>query len=248
MTRPWNGTSEARWSCPHRDRRQGGARRLRRRPTDLGRGRAGAGGHRAPARDRRAPGALHRGPEVAGAGPPHRGRDDPLPGAADRGRLPGRERLRRAARRPGVQDGARPGARERTGPVLAADHVPAREPAHGHRAQADDGGHGRAVLRQLRAGAAPDRARHRRHRGPGPRRPGARALPRPLRRALLPADPRLRGDHGQAGGGDPAPRQDPGRGRGGARAAPRDPRASAPAGPGSTSWSAATATTAGRRR
>ena len=97
-------------------------------------------------------------------------------------------------------------------------------------------------------GAAPDRARHRRHRGPGPRRPGARALPRPLRRALLPADPRLRGDHRQAGGGDPAPRQDPGRGRGGARPAPRDPRASAPAGRRSTSWSAATATTAGRRR
>ena len=64
---------------------------------------------------------------------------------------------------------------------------------------------------------------------------------------LLPADPRLRGDHRQAGGGDPAPRQDPGRGRGGARPAPRDPRASAPAGPGSTSWSAATATTAGPR-
>ena len=110
-----------------------------------------AGGDRAPARDRRAPGALPRGPAVAGAGAPHPGRDDPLPGAADRGRLPGRERLRRPAHRPGVQDGGRPGARERGGPVLAADHVPAREPAHGHRAQADDGGHGRAVLRQLRA-------------------------------------------------------------------------------------------------
>ena len=57
----------------------------------------------------------------------------------------------------------------------------------------------------------------------GARPPAARALPRPLRRALLPADPRLRGDHRQAGGGDPAPRQDPGRGRGGARPAPRDP-------------------------
>ena len=32
-------------------------------------------------------------------------------------------------------------------------------------------------------GAAPDRARHRRHRGPGPRPPAARAVPRPLRRA-----------------------------------------------------------------
>ena len=46
-------------------------------------------------------------------------------------------------------------------------------------------------------GATPDRARHRRHRGPGPRQPRARALPRPLRRPLLPADPRLRGDHGK---------------------------------------------------
>ena len=55
------------------------------------------------------------------------------------------------------------------------------------------------------------------------RRPGARALPRPLRRALLPADPRLRGDHGQAGGGDPAPRQDPGRGQSDPRPAARDP-------------------------
>src|SRR4051794_11804625 len=60
-------------------------------------------------------------------------------------------------------------------------------------------------LRQLRAGADPDRARHRRHRGPGPRSPRACALPRPLRRALLPADPCLRGDHGQARGGHPAP-------------------------------------------
>ena len=38
----------------------------------------------------------------------------------------------------------RPGARERAGPALAADHVPAREPAHRPRAQAHDGGHGRA--------------------------------------------------------------------------------------------------------
>ena len=53
----------------------------------------------------------------------------------------------------------------------------------------------------------------------------------------------------QAGGGDPAPRQDPGRGRGDARAAPRDPAPSAsPLAARSTSWSAATATTAGRRR
>ena len=42
------------------DRRQGGARRLRRRSPDLGRRGAGAGRDRAPARDRRAPGALPR--------------------------------------------------------------------------------------------------------------------------------------------------------------------------------------------
>ena len=33
------------------------------------------------------------------------------------------------ARRPGVQDGRRPAARDRAELVLAADHVPAREPA-----------------------------------------------------------------------------------------------------------------------
>src|SRR4029450_5972666 len=49
------------------------------------------------------------------------------------------------------------------------------------RPQADDGGDGRAVLRQLRRRAAPDRARHRRYRGQGPRWPAARAVPRPLR-------------------------------------------------------------------
>ena len=43
------------------------------------------------------------------------------------------------------------------------------------------------------AGAAAHRARHRRHRGPGPRRPAAGAVPRPLRQPLLPADPHLRG-------------------------------------------------------
>ena len=44
------------------------------------------------------------------------------------------------------------------------------------------------------------------------------------------------------------PGKTPGRGRGGARPAPRDPAPSASAGPRSTSWCAATATTAGRRR
>ena len=174
-------------------------------------------------------------------------RDDPLPGAADRGRLRGRQRLRRAARRSGLQDGGRPAARERRRSVLAADHVPAREPARPDRAQAHDGGDGRAVLRQLRRGAAADRARHRRHRGPGPRPPAAVAVPCPLRQPLLPADPHLRGDHRQAGRGDPAAGQDAGRRRGGARPAPCRARPSAPAGRGSTSWSAATATTPGPR-
>ena len=110
-------------------RRQAGARHLRRRPADLGRRGAGAGGDRAPARHGRAAGALHRGPAGARAGAPWLGRDDPLSRAADRRRLRRRQRLRRAARRPGVQDGGRPAARERRGSVLAADHVPAGEPA-----------------------------------------------------------------------------------------------------------------------
>ena len=126
----------------------------------------------------------------------------------------------RAEIRSGLQDGGRAAARERRRSVLAADHQPAGEPARRDRAQAHDGGDGRAVLRQLRAGAAPHRARHRRHRGPGSRRPAAGAVQRPLRQPLLPADPHLRGDHRQAGGGHPAPRQDAGRGRGGAGAAP----------------------------
>ena len=41
----------------------------------------------------------------------------------------GRQRLRRPARRPGVQAGGRPAARDRGRSVLAADHVPAGEPA-----------------------------------------------------------------------------------------------------------------------
>ena len=172
-------------------------------------------------RDRRAPGPLPRGPAGARAGPARARRDDPLPGAADRGRLRGCQRLRCAARRSGLQDGGRPAARERRRPVLAADHVPAREPARTDRAEAHDGGDDRAVLRQLRRGAAADRARHRRYRGSGPRRPAAGAVPRPLRQPLLPADPHLRGDHRQAGRGDPAARQDAGRRRGRPRPAPR---------------------------
>ena len=43
-------------------------------------------------------------------------------------------------------------------------------------------------------GAASARARHRRHLRSGARPAAAGAVPRPLRRALLPADPRLRGD------------------------------------------------------
>ena len=43
----------------------------------------------------------------------------------------------------------------------------------------------------------------------GARQPTARTLPRPLRRALLPTDPRLRGHDGQASGGDPRPGKTP---------------------------------------
>ena len=157
-------------------------------------GRAGAGRDRASARHRRAAGALPGGPADARAGPARPRRDDPLPRPADRGRLRGCQRLRCPARRSGLQDGRRPAARERRRLVLAADHVPAREPARTDRAEADDGGDGRAVLRQLRRRAAADRARHRRHRGSGSRRPAAGAVPCPLRQPLLPADPRLRGD------------------------------------------------------
>ena len=142
-------------------RRQAGARCLRRRPADLGRRGAGAGGDQAQARHRRALGTLHRGSPRPAAGEPRLGGDDPLSCAAGGRGLPGLQRLRCPARRPGVQAGGRPAARERRGFVLATDDVPAGEPAWADRAEADDGGDGRPVLRQLRAGAAPDRARHR---------------------------------------------------------------------------------------
>ena len=98
------------------------------------------------------------------------------------------------------------------------------------------------------AGAAAHPARYRRHRGPGSRRPATRAVQRPLRQPLLPADPHLRGDDRQAGGDHPAPRQDAGRGRGGAGACAMSSAISAPAGRRSRSSCAATAITAGPRR
>ena len=58
-------------------------------------------------------------------------------------------------------------------------------PADG--AQADDGRDGRAVLRQLRAGAASDRSRHRRHLRSGTRPAAVGTVQRPLReRCFLP--------------------------------------------------------------
>src|SRR5437899_12486793 len=50
---------------------------------------------------------------------------------------------------------------------------------------------GRSVLRPLQRGPPAHRARYRRHRGPGPRWPAARALQRLLRQPLLSADPYL---------------------------------------------------------
>ena len=66
-------------------------------------------------------------------------------------------------------------------------------------------------------------ARHRRHLRRRPRPPAALAVQRSLRRALLPADPRLRHGDEPAGGDDPASRQDAGR--------QGDPWPSAPPGP-----------------
>ena len=103
-------------------------------------------------------------PRAVRAGRARARRDDPLPCLADRRRLRGCQRLRCLARRSGLQDGGWPPAGERHRSLLPADHVPAREPAGAKRAEADDGRHDRAVLRQLRGRAAADRARHRRHR------------------------------------------------------------------------------------
>ena len=229
-------------------RRQAGARRVRRRADVVGRGRPAARGDRAQARPRRSAGALHRGSPSARAGTPWPILDDPLSRADDRRRLRRRQRLRRPARRSGVQDGGRPPARDGRRAVLAAYHVSPREPADRDRAHADDGGDDRHVLRQLRRGAAAHPARHRRHRGPGARRPAAGALQRPSRQPLLSADPHLRGDDGQAGGDDPQARQDARRYRGRPRPAPRRARDPSTAGRPSTSSSAATATMRGTRR
>ena len=53
------------------------------------------------------------------------------------------------ALRSGLQDGGRAAAGERRRSVLAADHQPAGKSARRNRAQAHDGGDGRAILRQL---------------------------------------------------------------------------------------------------
>ena len=45
-----------------------------------------------------------------------------------------------------ARDSGRPAARERRRPVLATDDLQAREPAGADGVEADDGGHGRAVL------------------------------------------------------------------------------------------------------
>ncbi len=160
----------------------------------------------------------------------------------------------RADRR--LQDGGRAAAGERRGPVLAADHQPAGEPPRRDRAQTHDGGDGRVVLRQLRSGTPPHPARHRRHRGPGARRPATGTVERPLRQPVFPADPHLRGDNRQAGGGHPRVKPEgrlcaPARRRTGPRwrwCCVMSSAASALAGRQSRSSCAATAITAGPRR
>src|SRR3954447_21861670 len=92
---------------------------------------------------------------------------------------------RRAQMRPRLQDGCRAATGERHGSVLATNHQPAGEPAQRDRPQTHDGGNGRVVLRQFRASAAAHLARHRRHRGPGARRPATGTVERALRQPLL---------------------------------------------------------------
>ncbi len=230
-------------------RGQAGACRFRRRPADFGRRDIAAGGGRAAARDRRAAGRLHRGParrrNGCGTTLAEMIRYRALLIAAG---YPDGNDCDALRSRSGLQDGGRAAARERRRSVLAADHQPAGEPARPDRAQAHDGGDGRVVLRQLRAGAAAHPARHRRHRGPGSRRPATGAVQRLLRQPLLPADPHLRGDA-------PASRWRSSCAPARRRTAPRwrwccamSSAISAPAGRQSTSWCAATAITAGPRR
>lgn len=148
------------------------------------------------------------------------GRDDPLSRLGDCRGLCRRHRLRRLAQRPGVQDGGRPPARDGRGSVFATDHDAAGEPAQSGGAQAHDGGDADAVLRQLRADAAPPRPRHRRYRGSHLRRPAVGVVQRPPRQPRLHADPHLRSDDGQAGGRVSASRQNPERPGGRPGAAP----------------------------
>src|SRR6267378_1743096 len=107
------------------------------------------------------------------------------------GGLRGRRRLRFAPVRSDLQDGGRPCAGERRSVVLAAYHVAAGECAVEDRDRPTDGGAGGWVLRQLPARAVVDHARHRRYLRHGARPSAALAVQRPLRRALLSADPHL---------------------------------------------------------
>ena len=178
----------------------------------------------------------------------HAGGDAAAADVCDCGRLRGRQRLRRAAPRSGLQDGGRPAAGERRAFVLAADlsrleNAPSRTEIA--RMMAGDG---RPVLRQLPAGAGLDHPRHRRHVRCGSWPSAAVAVQRALRRALLSADPYLRRDERQAGGDDPARGQDAVR-----RGSAHHPQACDRAHPralaqGRTSWCAATAIMAGSKR
>src|ERR687898_973477 len=119
-----------------------------------------------------------------------------------------------AAHRPRLQARLRAVAGERCGPDEPADRVALRERAGVTRPRQARPGDCRPLLRQLRHTPRDGRARHRRH---GRRRAwpsAAIALQRPLRRALLSADPRLRHRHRSSGGHDPAARQDALRRRG----------------------------------
>src|SRR6266436_3319501 len=107
------------------------------------------------------------------------------------GALRGRRRLRLAPVRSDLQDGGRPRAGERRSFVLAAHHVAAGECAVEDRDRPTDGGAGGWVLRKLPARAVLDHARHRRYLRHGARPSAALAVQRPLRRALLSADPHL---------------------------------------------------------
>ncbi len=219
--------------------------RLRRRSPHLGRRRHAAVAGGAAPRDRRAAGPPDPGPPRSDPHHPQLRRHDPGPHLRDLLRLRGLRRSRRPAHRSRLQARLRTPARHRGRPVLAADPVAAGERPTPSRRDPPHLRPGGRLDGLLPAGARGGDARHRRYLRRRPRPSAAVAVQRPLRRALLPAHPRLRHGAQPPGRRRAAPGEDAVRRRGAGAHAGASSGTSEPAGRRPASCCAATATTPG---